>query len=145
MADNNSHPAAKAFNDCRKLIKLLNIHLNHFPRHEQHALCVYIRSAVYDVYELYVELQKKHFNKTTLKRLDVRHEQLRMLINLAFELGYFEYKNNKRVADERDAKRQSEHRYSAVSVHINTVGADIGKRIRSAKERASVQMQREQA
>lgn len=145
MADANSHPAAKAFNDCRKLIKLLNIHLNHFPRHEQHALCVYIRSAVYDVYELYVEVQKKHHNKTTLKRLDVRHEQLRMLVNLAFELGYFEYKNNKRVADGRDAKQQSERRYSALSWHIDTVGKDIGTRIRSARERASVQMQAEKA
>lgn len=131
---NSSHPAAQIFHKCRELIKLLNIHLNHFPRHEKYALCQEIRSAAYDVYQLLVEHQKKHHNKTTLKRLDIRHEQLRMLVNLAFELGYYEYKDNKRIQGERNARSESERRYAAVSVLINELGAMIGGRIRSARQ-----------
>jgi len=125
-----THPSSQIFNKCRELIKLLNVHLNHFPRHEKFALCQEIRNAVYDVYQLLVEHQKKYYNKTTLTKLDIRHEQLRMLVNLSFEMGYYEYKDNKRGHSEAEAQR----RYTAASVLINELGAMIGSRIRNARD-----------
>ena len=40
-------PEATISLKCRELIKLLNINLNHFPRHEKYGLCQEIRQAVY--------------------------------------------------------------------------------------------------
>ena len=64
-------PFAKAaiFHKSREVIKLMNVHLNHFPRHEKYALCQEIRRAAYEVYNLLVECQKRYHNKTTLSRL----------------------------------------------------------------------------
>ena len=107
----------------------MNIHLNHFPRHEKYALSQEIRQAAYDVYGLLVECQKKYQNKTSLTRLDIRHEQLRMLINLAFELGYYLYHDNKHDRSQSEAER----RYTALSILINELGAMIGGWIRSLK------------
>ena len=81
----HTHPEAAILCKCRELILLLNVHLNHFPKHEKYGLCQSIRQAAYDVYALLAECQKRYHNKTSLTKLDVRHEQLRMLINLAFE------------------------------------------------------------
>ena len=41
--------------------KLLNIYLNHFPKHEKYALANQIRSTAYEVYDLISEGQKKLF------------------------------------------------------------------------------------
>ena len=43
-------PEATISLKCRELIKLLNINLNHFPRHEKYGLCQEIRQAVYGVF-----------------------------------------------------------------------------------------------
>lgn len=67
-------PRSAIIHKSRELIKLLNVHLNHFPRHEKYALSLQIRQAAYDVYGLIVECQKRYHNKTSLMRLDVRHE-----------------------------------------------------------------------
>lgn len=120
-------------NKTTELIKLLNVNLNHFPRHEKYALCQEIRNAVYEVFQLIVEGQKRYHNKTTVRRLDVRHEQLRMLVNLAFEMGYFDYQHNKRGRTEAEAVR----RYTAVSVFINQLGAMIGGWSRAMKEKGA--------
>lgn len=107
----------------------MNIHLNHFPKHEKYGLCQETRQCAYDVYGLLVECQKRYQNKTSLTKLDVRHEQLRMFLNLAFELGYYEYKDNKRAQTQESAQR----RYTALSVIVNELGAMIGGWIRSLK------------
>jgi hypothetical protein len=52
-----------------------------------------------------------------------------MLTNLAFELGYYGYKDNKRSLTEANALR----RYTALSILINELGAMIGGWIRSVK------------
>lgn len=124
-----SNPAASLFHKCRELIKLLNVQLAHFPRHERYALCQQIREAAYDVYGLLVECRKKHHNRTSLARLDIRHEQLRMLVNLAYELGYFDYHHNKRGRSQAEALR----RYTSVSVLINELGAMLGGWIRRVR------------
>lgn len=71
--------------------KLMNIYLNHFPKHEKYALANRIRNTAYEVYDFMSEAQKRYFKKTTLTNLDITHEKLRMQFFMANELGYFEY------------------------------------------------------
>lgn len=124
-----AHPEASMLHKCRELIQLLNVHLNHFPRHERYALQQQIREAAYDVYGLIVECQKRYHNKTSLTKLDVRHEQLRMFVNLAFELGYYDFHDGRRGRTGSEALR----RYTAISVIVNELGAMIGGWLRSLK------------
>lgn len=105
-----------------EMAKLMNIYLNHFPRFEKYALCQSIRSAMYDVYALIVEAQKRYHKKTTLTSLDIRHEQLRMFVNLAYSLGYFQFKDGSAEGGESLA----EHRYLAISRLIDELGRMIG-------------------
>ena len=122
-------PEAAILHKCRELILLLNVNLNHFPRHEKYALCQQIRVAVYDVLKGLVECQKRYHNKTSLTRLDVQHEQLRTLVNLAFEMGYFGYHHHQRGRSDAESLR----RYTAVSILVNELGAMIGGWIRSLR------------
>lgn len=102
--------------------RLMNIYLNHFPKYEKYALCQSIRSAMYDVYALIVETQKRYHKKTTLTSLDIRHEQLRMFVNLAYSLDYFQFKDGTKGGGESLA----EHRFLAISRLIDELGRMIG-------------------
>jgi len=111
----------------RKFIEtaqLMNIYLNHFPAFEKYALAQHIRVCMYDVYGLIVESQKRYIKKTTLNNLDIRHEQWRMMINLAMELGYFAFKDG-RESDE-SPKSLAQHRHLAISRLIDELGRMIG-------------------
>ena len=111
--------------------KLMNIYLNHFPKHEKYALCQGIRSAMYEVYGLIVESQKRYHKKTSLSLLDIRHEQLRMFTNLAHNLGYFAFKDGIGNAGSSVA----EHRFLAISRLIDELGRMIGGWIVSDRQR----------
>ena len=102
--------------------KLMNIYLNHFPKYEKYALCQAIRTAMYDVYALIIEAQKRYHKKTTLSNLDIRHEQWRMLVNLAHALGYFGFKDGKNDAGPSTA----DHRFLAISRLVDELGRMIG-------------------
>ena len=104
--------------------KLMNIYLNHFPRFEKYALAQQIRACMYEVYALIVEGQKRYHKKTTLSSLDIRHEQWRMLVNLAHALGYFEFKDGK--AAEQVPQKVAAHRFMAISRLIDELGRMIG-------------------
>ena len=104
--------------------KLMNVHLNHFPKHEKYGLALEIRRAAYDVYGFIVEAQKRYQKKTTLTNLDIRHEQLRMLVRLAHTLGYFEFKEGKKA--EKSPAALGEHRYLALSRLVDELGRMIG-------------------
>jgi len=101
--------------------KLLNIYLNHFPKHEKYGLALKIRQSAYDVYGLIVEAQKRYQKKTTLTNLDIHHEQLRMFLRLAYELDYFGFKDGK-----NDSEETAEHRYLAISRLTDELGRMIG-------------------
>lgn len=124
-----ANPAAAIMYKCRELILLLNVNLNHFPRHEKYGLCQEIRQSVYGVFGGLVECQKRYHNKTSLTKLDVQHEQLRAFINLAFEMGYFSFEHHKRARSDAESLR----RFTAVSVLLNELGAMIGGWIRSLR------------
>lgn len=108
----------------RKLVLLaqqLELYLGHFPNCHKYALTQQIRIAYLDVYNLVTEAQKRYHKKTTLTQLDVRHEQLRMLVNLAHELGLFDFS-----AGRRDADAPGVRRFLVLSRQIDEVGRMIG-------------------
>lgn len=131
---NYSDNANEIIKLCQTIIERVNQHLRHFPNHEKYALCQEIRQTMYGMYGLLIECEKKYHNKTSLTKLDVQHEQLRMLINLAFKLGYYEYKTGK-----SGGHTQSEalRRYTSLSGLIDTLGQMIGGWIRSLRGSAT--------
>ena len=93
----------------RKLVLFavqLEGYLVHFPNCHKYTLTQAIRQAFVDVYNLVTECQKRYHKKSSLTQLDVRHEQLRMLINLAQELGLFDYS-----AGRKDVETPGAHRH----------------------------------
>ena len=104
--------------------KLMNIYLNHFPKFEKYALAQQIRNCMYEDYSYMVEGQKRYYKKTALTHLDIRHEQLRMLTNLAHSLNYFEFKEGKEA--EKSPRAMAAHRYLAISRLIDELGRMIG-------------------
>ena len=88
----------------------MNLYLNHFPKHEKYGLCQQIRNSAYEVYGYIVESQKRYQKKTSLTNLDICHEQLRMFLRLAFELGYFSFKDGAKVGE--DHAKTATHRYT---------------------------------
>lgn len=113
-------------------IKLLNIYLNHFPRHEKYALSNRIRNTAYEIYDLITEGQKRYFKKTTLTQLDIAHEKLRMQIHLAYELGYFNYKDGKESGVVNSILE--EKRLCAISAMVDELGKMIGGWIKKIKD-----------
>jgi four helix bundle protein len=111
--------------------KLLNIYLNHFPKHEKYALANQIRRTAYEVYDLISEGQKKYYKKTTLTNLDIAHEKLRMQLFLANELGYFKFSDGKAILKPRD--NPEEHRYLTISLMVDELGRMIGGWIQKIK------------
>lgn len=118
------HDEAKLDRKFVEFAKLMNVHLNHFPKHEKYGLALEIRRAAYEVYSFIVEAQKRYQKKTSLTNLDIRHEQLRMLVRLAYELGYFEFKEGSKV--EKSPVALGEHRYLALSRLVDELGRMIG-------------------
>lgn len=113
----------------RKLVLLagqLEGYLRHFPNCHKYTLTLQIRQAYLDVYNLTTEAQKRYHKKTTLTQLDIRHEQLRMLVLLAHEMGLFDFSGGK-----RDAQTPGEHRYLVLSKMIDELGRMIGGWVRT--------------
>ena len=118
------HSAALLDKKYIEMLKLLNIYLNHFPRHERYALSNRIRNMAYTVYDLITETQKRYHKKTTLTQMDVAHEQLRMQIRLAYELGYFQFKDGK--ATKETPEQLALHRLTAIEALVDEIGRMIG-------------------
>lgn len=112
-----------------EMMKLLNVYLNHFPRHERYALCNSIKNTAYEIYDLIVECQKRYHKKTTLVNLDIKHQQLRMKVRLAYELGYFEFSDGK-----SEKPHKAVHRLKAISMLIDELGRIIGGWIKFDRE-----------
>ena len=123
----NQAPLIRKF---METMRLMNIYLNHFPKHERYGLCARIRTTAYAVYDLIVEGMKRYHKKTTLTALDVAHEQLRMQAFLAHELGYFGFTKG---ADD-GAEGTAAKRYMAISRHIDELGRMIGAWVSRSQE-----------
>lgn len=118
------HSAALLDKKFLEMLKLLNIYLNHFPRHEKYALCTRIRNTAYGLYDLITEGQKRYHKKTTLTQMDIAHEQLRMQIRLAHELGYFAFKDGK--TSDKTPGAQAAHRLTTLQGLVDELGRMIG-------------------
>lgn len=129
MATNTDARASMNFK-FMEMMKLLNVYLNHFPKHEKFALALQIRQTAYRVFDLIVECQKRYYKKTSLSELDITHEKLRMQIYLASEMGYFSFKDGKHVTD----TTSSSHKYLAISNLVDEIGKMIGAWIKKIKD-----------
>ena len=112
----------------REMILLLDVHVNHFPKHEKYSLCQKVRQTMYAVHSSIIKCEGLHNNRSSLKQLNVEHEQLRSLVNLAFELGYYNHKNGK---NKGFSASEELRRYTAMSSIINKIGEMIGGWARS--------------
>jgi hypothetical protein len=126
------HSEAQLNRKYMEFIKLLNIYLNHFPKHEKYALANRIRNTAYELYDLISEAQKRYFKKTTLTDLDITHEKLRMQLVLANELGYFGFTSGTKISDIRDDT--GSHRFLTISAMVDEMGRMIGGWIQKIKE-----------
>jgi len=122
-----THAEAKLDTKFVDFARQMNLYLNHFPRHEKYGICLEIRTKAYEVYGFIVESQKRYHKKTSLTNLDISHEQLRMFVRLAFELGYFAYKDGTLSAAHQ---KSPEDRYETLSRMIDEIGRLIGGWIR---------------
>jgi four helix bundle protein len=118
-----AHDEAKLDTKFIDFAKQMNLYLNHFPKHEKYGLSQQIRNAAYGVYGFIVEGQKRYHKKTTLSNLDICHEQLRMFLRLAFELGYFKFKDG---AIDGGTDKTATHRYLVLSGMVDELGRMIG-------------------
>jgi four helix bundle protein len=114
----------------------MNLYLNHFPRHEKYGLCQQIRNSAYEVYGLIVESQKRYMKKTSLTNLDIAHEQLRMFIRLAFELGYFKFKDGAQCT-EKEFEKTAAHRYLVISRMVDELGRMVGGWIQAERGKSN--------
>jgi len=108
----------------RKLVLFgaqLELYLAHFPSHHKFVMAQQLRQAYVDVYNLVTEAQKRFHKRTTLTQLDVRHEQLRMLLLLAHELGLFNFSKGK-----QDAEQPGDHRALVMLRLVDELGRMIG-------------------
>lgn len=135
MAGLNLHSEAALYRRYVEFAKLMSTYLAHFPKAEKYGLAQAIRVAAYDVYALIVECQKRYHKKTTLTALDVRHEQLRMLLLLAHDLGYFGWRDGAQAGDDGGAAR----RYLAISKRVDELGRMIGGWIKSERQDLAAQ------
>jgi hypothetical protein len=118
------HDEAKLDVKFTEFAKQMNLYLNHFPKHEKYGLSQTIRVKAYELYGYIVESQKRYMKKTSLTNADIAHEQLRMFLRLAFELGYFAFKDGAQV-DQNHIKTAT-HRYMAISRMVDELGRMIG-------------------
>lgn len=125
------HSESKLVRKFTEFAKILNTYLNHFPKHEKYGLALEIRRAAYDVFGLLVEGQKRYHKKTSLSNLDIRHEQLRMFLGLANDLGYFGFRGGER----EDSKDAGVRRFLTISKWVDELGCMIGGWINSEKEK----------
>ena len=103
----------------------MNLYLNHFPKHERYGLSQQIRNTAYEMYGFVIESQKRYQKKTSLTNLDIAHEQLRMFLRLAFELGYFKFKDGA-LSTDKDHDKTATHRYLVISRMVDELGRMIG-------------------
>lgn len=118
-----------------EMMRQLNSYLLHFPKHEKYGLALEIRRAAYDMYGFIVEAQKRYQKKTSLTNLDIRHEQLRMFVRLAHELGYFEFRDGARADTGPEALAQK--RYISISARIDEIGRMIGGWLVADREKSA--------
>jgi len=86
----------------RDMIIYNNIMLRQLPKEEKFILAGKIRSLGYEILELAITINKKLYKKTTFSELNIKHEVLRQLINLSYELHYIDSKKHRISIEKSD-------------------------------------------
>lgn len=79
----------------KDMIVYNNTMLRQFPKYEKYLLANKIREIQYNIFEAAITVNKRFYKKTTFTEMNVKHEVLRQLINLAFELKYIDSKKHR--------------------------------------------------
>jgi len=79
----------------RDMIAYNNIMVLRYPKYEKYILANKIREIGYDLFMLAITVNKRIMKKTTLTDMNIKHELLRQLINLSFELKYIDLRKLK--------------------------------------------------
>lgn len=79
----------------RDMISYNNSMVLHFPKYEKYLLANKIRELGYQLFELAIAVNKRIIKKTTLTDLNIKHELLRQLVNLSFELKYINLRKHR--------------------------------------------------
>lgn len=125
MTEKHLHAEANFTEKMVKFARQLELYLAHFPSCHKYTLTQQIRQSFIDVYCYAVEAQNRHHKKTAITNLDVRHQQLRMLVYLANELELFDCRGGKKDESGK-GKSEGEHRYAVLSKDIDELGRMIG-------------------
>lgn len=112
------------YNEIIDLLKTMNGYLKHFPRDEKYAIVLEIKQTGLSLLKLFIKCNKQYHNKTTKTELDITHEVFRAMTRLAYEMGYFEFKDGHH--DINCPKETSKHRYRVLSMKIDNIGKRIG-------------------
>jgi len=76
-----------------ELIEVGSNALRQFPKYERFVLVADIRKLQYDILKLIIETNKGQHRKTSINNLDVAHETLRHLVDMAYlRLKYIDQK-----------------------------------------------------
>lgn len=103
-----------------EMIEYGTIAVRQFPKYEKFVLASMIRQQMYEILRLIVETNKRTYRKTALMELDIAHETLRHLVDLAHRrLKYIDHK-----------------KYTLWMERIDEVGKLLGGWIRSQREGA---------
>lgn len=116
------------------MIAQSQIYLNHAPNHEKHALCQEIRVAQIELANL-VTACRKYPRLEIVRELDVKHEQIRQMWRLFYDLGYFAYRRNKKEENAND--NEAVRRFATMNVAINEIGGMIGGLVKAERRRLS--------
>ncbi|MCT7489134.1 diversity-generating retroelement protein Avd [Aliarcobacter cryaerophilus] len=98
----------------KDLISYINIYSKHLPKHEKYVLGEKLRRLSYEILELAITVNKKVFKKTDLTQLNIKHEILRQLVEVSYDLGYVD----------------KVQRYHHLSLLIDELGKMIGSWIK---------------
>lgn len=109
--------------DWLKMIEQLHIYLRHFPKYEKYALTNDIQKLGYEMFDYFVEIEKKHNKKTSINNLDICYEKFRAKLWVAHQLGYFDFKNGKKSL-------YNDKKFMIVNNLLNNVGDKIYKYIK---------------
>lgn len=115
------------------LVSLINKRLNHFPAHERQGLALMLRNKTYLMSDYLIAAQKRWHKISPVNDLDIAHEQLRMLIFMAYREKYFSHPLPRdldpcvsEAALNKIKDEQNRDRFAKLTVLVDEFGRRIG-------------------
>jgi hypothetical protein len=122
-------PVARMYQLIRTTYELFAIYSKNFPSREKFTSVTAVSNKILEMLDLYTKYNKQYHNKTTLSNLDIAHEQLKVLLDMLSDMGFFSYDNGKPTGNDSIGFS----RYKNIMVYVNEIGSIIGGIIRFEK------------